>query len=47
LKKILVFPILCSFLFSNELDIVQKDKKELREIEKKVIQKNYESLKND
>ena len=47
MKKILVFPILCSFLFSNELDIVQKDKKELREIEKKVIQKNYESLKND
>lgn len=47
MKKLILLSILCSFLFSNELDIVQKNKKELREIEKKVIQKKYESLKDD
>jgi hypothetical protein len=34
-------------LFSNEIDILQKDKKEYREIEKKIIEKEFDSNKND
>ncbi len=47
MKKIIIFSFFCSFLFANELEILQKDKKELRELEKEVIQKKYESSKDD
>lgn len=47
MKKIIIPSLLCSLLFSNELDLLQKDKKELRQIEKEVIQKKYESAKDD
>lgn len=47
MNKIIILPLLCSMLFANELDILQKDKKELREIEKRVLEKNYEANKND
>ena len=39
LKKIIIPSLFCSLLFANELDLLQKDKKELRQIEKEVIQK--------
>lgn len=47
MKKIIILPIFCSLLFANEIDILQKDKKELRQIEKEVIQKKYESSKDE
>ena len=47
MKKIIIPSLLCSLLFSNELDLLQKDKKELRQIEKEVIQKKYEGAKDD
>ena len=47
MKKIIIPSLLCSLLLANELDILQKDKKELRQIEKEVIQKKYEGAKND
>ena len=40
-------PFLCSVLFSNEIDILQNDKKEYRELSKTIIEKEYESNKND
>ena len=47
MKKIIILPIFCSFLFANEIEILQKDKKELRQIEKEIIQKKYESAKDE
>ena len=47
MKKIIIPSLLCSLLLANELDILQKDKKELRQIEKEVIQKKYEGAKDD
>ena len=47
LKRIITLPLFCSLLFANELDLLQKDKKELRQIEKEVIQKKYESSKDE
>ena len=47
MKKIIIPSLFCSLLFSNELDLLQKDKKELRQIEKEVIQKKYEGAKDD
>jgi len=47
LKKIIIPSLFCSLIFANELDILQKDKKELRQIEKEVIQKKYESTKDE
>lgn len=34
-------------MFASQIDVLQKDKKELRQIEKDVIQKKYESTKDD
>lgn len=34
-------------MFASQIDVLQKDKKELRQIEKNVIQKKYESTKDD
>ncbi|MDD2292106.1 MAG: TolC family protein [Aliarcobacter sp.] len=47
MKRIITLPLFCSLLFANELDLLQKDKKELRQIEKEVIQKKYESSKDE
>jgi outer membrane protein TolC len=47
LKKIIILPFFCSLLFANEIDLLQKDKKELRQIEKEIIQKKYESAKDE
>ena len=47
MKKIIIPSLFCSLIFANELDILQKDKKELRQIEKEVIQKKYEGAKDD
>ena len=38
---------ICSSFFANELEILQNDKKELRKIEKEVIEEKYEVGKND
>lgn len=43
----MILPLFCSILIANEIDILQKDKKELRQIEKEVIQKKYESSKDE
>ncbi len=47
MKRIIIPSLFCSLIFANELDILQKDKKELRQIEKEVIQKKYEGAKDD
>lgn len=47
MKKLIIFSFCCSTIFANQLDILNKDKKELREIEKKVIQEEYKTNKND
>ena len=47
MNRLIIVPFFCSILFSNEIDILQKDKKEYREIEKSIIEKEYESNKND
>jgi len=47
LKKIIILPLFCSFLFANEIELLQKDKKELRQIEKEIIQKKYEAAKDE
>lgn len=46
MKKIIIFSLFCSSIFANELELLQKEKKELREIEKKVIHENYKTNKN-
>ena len=47
MKKIMILPIFCSLLFANEIELLQKDKKELRQIEKEIIQKKYEAAKDE
>ncbi|WP_228285366.1 TolC family protein [Aliarcobacter lanthieri] len=49
LRKVFLFSIICSIAIAdtNNLEILQKDKKELRELEKQSIETNYETLKND
>ena len=48
MKRIIIYSFfICSSFFANELEILQNDKKELRLIEKEVIQKKYEASKND
>ena len=47
MNRLIIVPFFCSMLFSNEIDILQKDKKEYREIEKKIIEKEFDSNKND
>lgn len=46
-RVIILSLVLSSIIFSNELEILQNDKKELRQIEKKVIQEKYEADKNE
>ncbi len=47
MKRIITLPLFCSLLFANEIELLQKDKKELRQIEKEIIEKKYEGSKND
>jgi outer membrane protein len=47
LRKILVCSLFCSFIFADNLEILQNDKKEFRNLEKEIIQKKYEGAKND
>lgn len=47
MKRIIIYSLLCSCAFSNELNLLENEKKNLREIEKKIIQENYNTLKND
>lgn len=47
MKKIIILPLFCSFMFANELDILQKDKKEIRDIEKQTIEKKYDASKDE
>lgn len=47
MKKIIILPIFCSLLFANEIELLQKDKKELRQIEKEIIQKKYDASKDE
>ena len=47
MKRIITLPLFCSLLFANEIELLQKDKKELRQIEKEIIEKKYEGAKND
>lgn len=47
MKRVIILPLFCSLLFANEIELLQKDKKELRQLEKDVIEKKYEGAKND
>ncbi len=47
MKKILLAGVLCTSLFADNLDILNKDKKELRELEKKILKEEHESSKNE
>lgn len=47
MHKILLYSLLCSFALASNLEILQNDKKELRNLEKKSLESSYESLKND
>ncbi len=48
MKKVIILSFfICSSFFANELEILQNDKKELRKIEKEVIEEKYEIGKND
>jgi outer membrane protein len=47
LRKIIVCSLFCTLAFANNLDILQKDKKQTRELEKKSIESSYETNKND
>lgn len=48
MKKILLYSIFCSFALANQsdLDVLQKDKKEYQELNKKSIETKYKNLKN-
>ena len=46
-RVIILSLVLSSIIFASELEILQNDKKELRQIEKKVIQEKYEADKNE
>lgn len=49
MRKILIYSIFCSMALANtnNLDILQKDKKEYRQLEKESIETKYQNLKND
>ena len=47
MRKILICSLFCSFALANGLEVLQNDKKELRNLEKKTIETSYESLKNE
>ncbi len=41
--KVLVIPALCSMIYANDLQLLNDDKKELRNVEKRIIQEEYNS----
>ena len=45
MRKILIYSLFCNFALANGLDVLQNDKKELRNLEKKIIETSYKSLK--
>lgn len=47
MKKIIIYSFLASCLFSNELDLLENNKKNLRNLEKKIIEETYKSEKNN
>lgn len=47
MRSLIICSLFCSFALANNLNILQNDKKELRDLEKKSIESNYESLRND
>lgn len=47
MKRVIILPLFCSLLFANEIELLQKDKKELRQIEKEIIQKKYDASKDE
>lgn len=47
MRRVVILPFLCSLMFANELDLLQEDKKELRKIDKEIIEKKYESSKDE
>ena len=47
MRKILIYSLFCSFALANGLEVLQNNKKELRNLEKKTIETSYESLKNE
>ena len=47
MRSLLICSLFCSFVFAENLEILQNEKKELRNLEKKSIESRYESLKND
>lgn len=47
MKRIIILPFLCSSLFSNELELLQKDKQEIRTLEKQIIEEKYKSSKDE
>ena len=47
MKRVIILPLFCSLLFANEIELLQKDKKELRQIEKEIIQKKYDAAKDE
>ena len=47
MRKILIYPLFCSFIYANNIEILQNDKKELRNLEKESIESSYKSLKNE
>ncbi len=47
MRSIIICFLICNFTFANNLEILQNDKKELRNLEKKSIEASYEALKNE
>lgn len=47
MKRVIILPLFCSLLFASEIELLQKDKKELRQIEKEIIQKKYDAAKDE
>lgn len=46
MKKVLLLTSICSLLLGDSLEILDKEKKELREVEKRIIQEEYNSSNN-
>ena len=47
MRSIIICFLISNFVFASNLEILQNDKKELRNLEKKSIEASYEALKND
>jgi len=45
LKKLVLLTSLCSFVFANNIEILNENRQELQELEKSIIEKEYESSK--